>query len=99
MVRNRWWREIVCFKPDGSITRTVEVPVPIITSVMFGGDNLDVMYATSIGEKGPSAWTWRRRRQPFRYQRVGREGGNPNRALPSNRFDSNRRDAIAWWLV
>jgi L-arabinonolactonase len=27
------------------------VPVPIITSVMFGGDNLDVMYATSIGEK------------------------------------------------
>ena len=43
--------KIVCFKPDGSIARTVEVPVPIITSVMFGGDNLDVMYATSIGEK------------------------------------------------
>ncbi len=43
--------KIVGFKPDGSIGRTVEVPVPIITSVMFGGDNLDVMYATSIGEK------------------------------------------------
>jgi L-arabinonolactonase len=43
--------KIVCFKPDGSIARTVEVPVPIITSVMFGGDNLEVMYATSIGEK------------------------------------------------
>jgi len=43
--------KIVCFKPDGSIARTVEVPAPIITSVMFGGDNLDVMYATSIGEK------------------------------------------------
>ena len=43
--------KIVCYKPDGSIARTVEVPVPIITSVMFGGDNLDVMYATSIGEK------------------------------------------------
>jgi len=27
------------------------VPVSIITSVMFGGDNLDAMYATSIGEK------------------------------------------------
>ena len=27
------------------------MPVPIITSVMFGGDNLDVMYATSIGER------------------------------------------------
>ena len=43
--------KIVCFAPDGSIKRTVEVPVPIITSVMFGGDNLDIMYATSIGEE------------------------------------------------
>jgi L-arabinonolactonase len=43
--------KIVCFGPDGNIARTVEVPVPIITSVMFGGDNLDVMYATSIGTK------------------------------------------------
>ncbi|MGO9606029.1 MAG: SMP-30/gluconolactonase/LRE family protein [Candidatus Binataceae bacterium] len=43
--------KIVCYNPDGSIARIVEVPVPIITSVMFGGDNLDVVYATSIGEK------------------------------------------------
>ncbi len=43
--------KIVCFRPDGSIARTVEVPAPIVTSVMFGGDRLDVMYATSIGEK------------------------------------------------
>jgi len=43
--------KIVCYNPDGSIARNVEVPVPIITSLMFGGDNLDVMYATSIGEK------------------------------------------------
>jgi L-arabinonolactonase len=43
--------KIVCYNPDGTIARTVEVPVPIITSVMFGGDNLEVMYATSIGEK------------------------------------------------
>ena len=43
--------KIVSFKPDGSIARTVEVPVPIVTSVMFGGERLDVMYATSIGEK------------------------------------------------
>lgn len=27
------------------------MPAPIITSVMFGGDNLDVLYATSIGIK------------------------------------------------
>jgi len=43
--------KIVCFAPNGEIVRTVEVPVPIITSVMFGGDNLDELYATSIGMK------------------------------------------------
>ena len=43
--------KLACYKPDGSIARTVEVPAPIITSVMFGGDNLDVLYATSIGMK------------------------------------------------
>ena len=43
--------KIVCFRPDGSIARAVEVPAPIVTSVMFGGERLDVMYATSIGEK------------------------------------------------
>jgi L-arabinonolactonase len=43
--------KLICFKPDGAVARTVEVPVPIITSVMFGGDNLDVLYATSIGMK------------------------------------------------
>src|SRR3984893_12049411 len=43
--------KIVCFKPDGSVARTVEVPAPIITSVMFGGDDLNVLYATSIGMK------------------------------------------------
>jgi L-arabinonolactonase len=43
--------KLVCYNPDGSIARTVEVPAPIVTSVMFGGDNLDVLYATSIGMK------------------------------------------------
>jgi L-arabinonolactonase len=43
--------KLVCYKADGSVARTIEVPVPIITSVMFGGDNLDVLYATSIGMK------------------------------------------------
>ena len=37
--------------PDGSIARTVEMPAPIVTSVMFGGDDLDVLYVTSIGVK------------------------------------------------
>ena len=39
--------------------RTVEVPVRNLTSVMFGGRNLDVMYVTSMGQpmKGiPRTW-------------------------------------------
>ncbi len=43
--------KFVCFNPDSTIARTVEVPVPIITSAMFGGENLDVLYTTSIGTK------------------------------------------------
>jgi sugar lactone lactonase YvrE len=43
--------KLACYRPDGSLERTVDVPVPIVTSVMFGGDDLDVLYATSIGMK------------------------------------------------
>jgi L-arabinonolactonase len=43
--------KIVRYNPDGKIDRTLEMPVPIVTSVMFGGDNLDILYATSIGSK------------------------------------------------
>lgn len=43
--------KLVCFNPDSTVARTVEVPVPIVTSAMFGGENLDVLYATSIGMK------------------------------------------------
>ena len=66
--------KIVCFSPDGKIARTVEVPVPIITSVMFGGDNLDVMYATSIGEQDAGHGAGPRWRQSLRHQRIRREG-------------------------
>ena len=43
--------KLVCYKPDGSIARTIEMPVAIPTSVMFGGPKLDVLYVTSIGMK------------------------------------------------
>jgi len=43
--------KLVCYKPDGSIARTIEMPVAIPTSVMFGGPNLDVLYVTTIGMK------------------------------------------------
>jgi L-arabinonolactonase len=43
--------KLVCYKPDGSIARTIEMPVSIPTSVMFGGADLDVLYVTTIGMK------------------------------------------------
>ena len=50
---------IARFAPDGSLDRTVELPVAWVSSVMFGGPGLDVLFATSIGgrlldERDPS---------------------------------------------
>jgi sugar lactone lactonase YvrE len=39
---------IVRFAPDGTIVRTIEMPVQHPTSVTFGGANLDILYVTSI---------------------------------------------------
>jgi L-arabinonolactonase len=38
------------FAPDGTLDRTVELPVSYPSSVMFGGPALDVLYVTSISE-------------------------------------------------
>jgi L-arabinonolactonase len=35
--------------PDGQIERRIGMPVRNVTSVMFGGDNLDEIYVTSMG--------------------------------------------------
>ncbi len=50
---------IARFAPDGSLDRTVELPVAWVSSVMFGGPGLDVLFAISIGgrlldERDPS---------------------------------------------
>jgi sugar lactone lactonase YvrE len=37
------------FAPDGTLDRTVELPVSWVASVTFGGADLDVLYVTSIG--------------------------------------------------
>lgn len=39
---------IARYAPDGSLDGTVTMPVSYISSVMLGGPNLDVLYATSI---------------------------------------------------
>jgi L-arabinonolactonase len=38
------------FRPDGSIDREIEMPVCKITSVAFGGPNLDRLFVTSMAE-------------------------------------------------
>jgi sugar lactone lactonase YvrE len=35
---------------DGSVDRVIEMPVKKVTSVMFGGPNLDVLYVTSMAK-------------------------------------------------
>ena len=40
--------ELIRYAPDGSVDRRIGMPVKNITSVMFGGDNLDILYVTSM---------------------------------------------------
>ncbi|MES2262704.1 MAG: SMP-30/gluconolactonase/LRE family protein [Pseudomonadota bacterium] len=40
--------KIVAYLPDGGVDRVIDVPTPFVTSVMFGGVNLDELYFTSI---------------------------------------------------
>lgn len=41
-----------CFDPQGRLLRSVEVPVRLPSSVMFGGTDLDILYVTSISDSG-----------------------------------------------
>jgi L-arabinonolactonase len=40
---------VIRYAPDGSIDRVIEVPIRNVTSVMFGGRDLDILYFTSMG--------------------------------------------------
>ena len=72
---------IVRFAPDGTIDRLVGMPVDSVTSVMFGGADLDILYVTSMA-------------RPFRgRRRQEREAGGlfavhglGARGLPEPRF-------------
>ncbi|WP_333987811.1 SMP-30/gluconolactonase/LRE family protein [Providencia huaxiensis] len=40
--------KIVRYSPTGEIDRIIEMPVKKVTSVAFGGENLDILYVTSM---------------------------------------------------
>jgi len=40
---------IIRYRPDGAIDRVIDVPVRNVTSIAFGGPELDVLYFTSMG--------------------------------------------------
>jgi len=42
--------KLIRYTPDGKIERVVEMPVKKVTSVMFGGPKLDVLYVTSMAK-------------------------------------------------
>jgi L-arabinonolactonase len=41
---------LVRYRPDGSVDRIIEMPVKKVTSVMFGGPSLDILYVTSMAK-------------------------------------------------
>jgi L-arabinonolactonase len=42
--------ELIRYAPDGSVDRRIEMPVKKVTSVMFGGPELDILYVTSMAK-------------------------------------------------
>ena len=65
--------KLVRYAPDGSVDRVIEMPVKKVTSVMFGGPELDVLYVTSMAAAAAALSAGRRgARQPVRVARAGR---------------------------
>lgn len=42
--------KIVRYSPDGNVDRVIDMPVKKVTSVMFGGPDLDVLFVTSMAK-------------------------------------------------
>jgi len=42
--------KVVRYSPDGAVDRVIEMPVKKVTSVMFGGPKLDVLFVTSMAK-------------------------------------------------
>jgi L-arabinonolactonase len=44
--------QILRFMPDGSLDRAIDMPAPHTSSLAFGGENLDILYVTTVRETG-----------------------------------------------
>ncbi|MBO0904817.1 SMP-30/gluconolactonase/LRE family protein [Jiella sonneratiae] len=42
--------KLVRYTPDGAVDRVIDMPVKKVTSVMFGGPKLDILYVTSMAK-------------------------------------------------
>ena len=42
--------KVIRYAPDGSVDRVIEMPVKKVTSVMFGGPDLDILFVTSMAK-------------------------------------------------
>ena len=42
--------KLIRYAPDGRVDRVIDMPVKKVTSVNFGGPNLDILYVTSMAK-------------------------------------------------
>jgi sugar lactone lactonase YvrE len=45
--------KIICISPLGKVETVIDMPSPMVSSVTFGGSDMDVLYVTSLGMKTP----------------------------------------------
>ena len=45
---------VAVYEPDGTLRKRVPVPLPMVTSVCFGGDDLQDLYVVTGSRGGPS---------------------------------------------
>lgn len=81
--------KIARFAPDGTMVRTIDMPIRHPTSVSFGGPDLDVLYVTSISRSHALADDHPDAGGLFAIEGLGAYG------LPALRFASDRSETMA----
>jgi len=66
--------KIGCISPEGELKLTVDLPIPLPSSVIFGGAHLDALYVTSISNSGNRKDTHPKSGLVFEVTGLGYEG-------------------------